>query len=325
MIYKRVQIVDSHTGGEPTRIILSGGPDLGSGSIYDRWKIFRDRYDNFRNAVVNEPRGGDAWVGGLLCTPDDPDAVAGVIFFNNIGVLSMCGHGTMGLIETLRYLGRIDSGSYKIDTPAGTISAGVDKNGRCTITNVPCFRYLSDIRLNVPGLGPITGDVAWGGNWFFLTEEHRQEISPSNIDVLSDCAGAIRKSLDKAGIYGKDGALIDHIELFGQGDDGIDSRNFVLCPGGAYDRSPCGTGSSAKVACLIDSGKLKPGEVWRQQSIIGSVFELSGIWDNGEVIVSITGEAHVTGEGELVFADNDPFRSGISTQKINLETRHSTD
>ena len=124
----------------------------------------------------------------------------------------------------------------------------------------------------------------------------------------------IRECLEKVGIRGQDGSPIDHIELFADGDDGVTSRNFVLCPGGAYDRSPCGTGSSAKVACLMASGKLQPEEVWKQQSIIGSEFELSGVWDDEKVIVSITGEAHVTGEGELVFDDDDPFRAGISAQ-----------
>ena len=311
MEYSKVRVVDTHTGGEPTRIVVSGGPELGSGTLAERRVIFRDQFDDFRSAVISEPRGSDVWVGGILCSPINPKAVAGIVFFNNVGVLNMCGHGMIGLTVTLSYLERIGPGTHLIETPVGDVIVRLGADGQVTVTNVASYRYLADVVVDVPGERSVKGDIAWGGNWFFLVEEHREEIKLDNTSRLTDFATRIRNSLEENRITGAGGAVIDHIELFGAGDPGTNSRNFVLCPGGAYDRSPCGTGSSAKIACLMADGKLQSGEIWRQQSIVGSVFEINGIWVGDHVITKIVGSAFVNAEATLIFDPRDPFRMGI--------------
>lgn len=307
----RVRVVDSHTGGEPTRVVVSGGPDLGRGDLASRRAIFRDRFDEFRSAVCNEPRGSDTMVGALLSDPVDSSCASGVIFFNNVGVLNMCGHGTIGLLVTLAHLGRIGPGIHRIETPVGEVSATLHGPNEVTIRNVPSYRSAAGVTVEVPGIGRVTGDVAWGGNWFFLVEGPDLEISLANLDRLTDFAVKVRRALERAGIAGDDGGEIDHIEMFGPSEV-ADSRNFVLCPGKAYDRSPCGTGTSAKLACLVADGKLAPGQIWRQESLIGSVFEGSAeVIGGGRVIPRIRGTAYVMAESTLILQADDPFRMGI--------------
>lgn len=309
---RKIHVIDSHTGGEPTRVVISGGPDLGTGSLADRRERFRVQYDAFRSAVVNEPRGNDAMVGALLCEPAEPDCAAGVIFFNNVGYLGMCGHGTIGLVATLHYLERIVPGEHRIDTPVGVVSATLHEGGDVTVTNVPSFRHAPHVRVHVPGYGDVTGDVAWGGNWFFLVNDHPFELTLSNLEPLIEFAWAIREALTDSGITGAHGQVIDHIELFApSAETGINSQNFVLCPGKAYDRSPCGTGTSAKLACLYADGKLAPGHIWRQQSIVGSVFEGSIRVQDGHVLPSIRGMAYVNADSTLILDERDPFCWGI--------------
>ncbi len=307
---KKIHVIDSHTGGEPTRVVIDGGPDLGKGSLAERRAVFRDRFDAFRSAVVNEPRGSDVLVGALLCEPVERECAGGVIFFNNVGYLGMCGHGTIGLLATLAYLGRIQPGSHRIETPVGIITARLHESGAVTVRNVPSYRSRANVTVDVEGLGRMTGDVAWGGNWFFLVNDHGQEVELTNVERLADITWRIRQALVRQGITGDNGQEIDHIELFGPSSR-ADSRNFVLCPGKAYDRSACGTGTSAKLACLAADGKLRPGEVWRQESIVGSIFEgLVEIVD-GLIYPSITGTAFVTAEAKLILDGNDPFAMGI--------------
>ena len=309
---ERIKVIDSHTGGEPTRVVVGGFPDLGTGTMAERLDVFRRDHDQLRTAIVCEPRGHDAIVGAILCEPIDPTAAAGVIFFNNVGYLGMCGHGTIGLLKTLEQLGRIKPGTHKIETPVGTVEAKLNEDGSVTITNVASYRHAKDITVEVPGYGSVLGDVAYGGNWFFLVSAHDREIELANLAELTDFSVAIRSTLKERGITGENGAEIDHIELFSQSEN-ADSRNFVLCPGLEYDRSPCGTGTSAKLACLYADGKLKSGETWRQESVIGSVFEASVAIVDGKIIPSITGTAYVTAEIDLIFNDDDPYRSGIQT------------
>lgn len=303
----RVSVVDSHTGGEPTRVVISGGPDLGAGSMAERLERFRGEHDAFRSAVVNEPRGSDVMVGALVCAPVNPACAAGVIFFNNVGYLGMCGHGAIGLVATLRHLGRIGPGRHRLETPVGEVAALLDEAGAVTIENVPSYRAVKDAGVAVPGLGTITGDIAWGGNWFFLAREHGERVALDNVERLTEVAWRIRQALGRA--------EVDHVELFGPPTrSDADSKSFVLCPGKAYDRSPCGTGTSAKVACLAADGKLSEGAVWRQESIVGSVFEASYRRDgarDGHVLPSIRGEAFINAEATLLFDPRDPFGMGI--------------
>lgn len=309
---RRVRVIDSHTGGEPTRVVVSGGPDLGSGPLVERVERFRQFHDDFRSAVVNEPRGSDVMVGALLCDPVDPDCLAGVIFFNNVGYLGMCGHGTIGLATTLAYMGRMGVGTWNIETPVGIVQACREEDGEITVSNVASYRAAANVSVSVPGHGCVLGDVAWGGNWFFLVSDHQHELTLSNLEKLTDFAWAIRQALRGAGITGDDGKEIDHVELFGSSQTpGVNSKNFVLCPGKAYDRSPCGTGTSAKLACLYADGKIREGEIWRQESIVGSVFEGSISVRDGKVYPKIRGAAFLSAEADLVLDPRDPFCMGI--------------
>jgi len=311
---QRIQVIDSHTGGEPTRLVIGGFPDLGKGSMAERRTLLADQYDKWRAAAVLEPRGSDVVVGALLCEPVSPDAAAGVVFFNNAGYLGMCGHGTIGLVASLAHMGRIGVGEHRIETPVGTVTTTLHEDGSVSVRNVPAYRHLHQVAVELPGHGTVRGDVAWGGNWFFLVSEHGQRVASDNLAALTDYTAALRRALAAQGITGANGAEIDHIELFApaeKSDEGADSRNFVLCPGNAYDRSPCGTGTSAKIACLAADGKLAPGAVWRQASVIGSVFEASYAMDGDQVIPTLRGRAHISAEATLLIDDNDPFGWGI--------------
>jgi 4-hydroxyproline epimerase len=309
---RKIRVIDSHTGGEPTRLIVSGGPDLGDGPMSARLERFRDEYDAFRSGVVNEPRGSAVMVGALLCEPVDRNCAAGVIFFNNVGYLGMCGHGTIGLIATLLYMGRIGPGEHRVETPVGTVSAILHQGGEVTVNNVPSYRSAAKVAVEVPGYGKVCGDVAWGGNWFFLIEDSGQEIMLRNVEALTAFTWAVRQALNANHITGANGQEIDHIEVFGSSKlPGVDSKNFVLCPGKAYDRSPCGTGTSAKLACLYADGKLREGQIWKQESIVGSVFEGSVTVREGQILPSIKGSAFVNAEADLVLDERDPFCMGI--------------
>ncbi|GGX17482.1 4-hydroxyproline epimerase [Undibacterium macrobrachii] len=310
----KIQIIDSHTGGEPTRLIVDGGPDLGDGPLSERVKVFKEKFDQIRSAVVCEPRGSDVLVGALLCKPHDPSCSVGVIFFNNVGYLGMCGHGTIGLVATLAYQGVLQIGRHKVDTPVGAVEVELHPDHSVSVHNVAAYRAQHAVTIEVEDHGPVTGDIAWGGNWFFLIADHGQDMRLANIEALTSFAWRVREALNAAGIRGDNGGEIDHIELFGApSTTENDSQNFVLCPGKAYDRSPCGTGTSAKLACLAADGKLKAGEIWRQESIIGSVFEASfqAHSESGKIHPTIRGTAFVNAESSLILQDNDPFVYGI--------------
>jgi len=308
---KNISIIDSHTGGEPTRLVIDGGPELGQGPLSERLALLKRQHDRFRSAVVCEPRGSDVLVGALLCEPHAPDCAAGVIFFNNVGYLGMCGHGTIGLVASLAYMGRIGAGRHRIDTPVGVVEAELHADGSVTVDNVASYRSQTRVTVEVPGHGPVTGDVAWGGNWFFLVSGHGLELGVGNVEALTAYSVAVGAALERAGITGDGGALIDHIELFAPSRTGADSQSFVLCPGKAYDRSPCGTGTSAKLACLAADGKLAEGALWKQESVIGSVFEASYRYRGEQLIPSIRGRAWVNSQAQLILDPTDPFVWGI--------------
>lgn len=308
----RVQVLDSHTEGEPTRVVIEGGPDLGTGPLAERVQIFRSKHDRFRSGVACEPRGSSVVVGALLCPPTNPECSTGVIFFNDVGYLGMCGHGTIGVIRTLSHLGRIQPGKHRIETPVGEVDTELLTNGGVTVHNVLSYRYRAAVPVEVPGIGILRGDIAWGGNWFYLIGEHPFELKTSNHAELVSATHAIRKALAESCITGTDGALIDHIELFGPPEHPENSsRNFVLCPGASFDRSPCGTGTSAKMACLYADGKLQEGEEWRQEGFLGTHFIGSVKAQGNAVLPTIRGRAWISGESTLIFDSEDPFAGGI--------------
>jgi 4-hydroxyproline epimerase len=305
----RVRVIDSHTGGEPTRLVVEGGPDLGAGTLAERARSFRERFDHYRSAIVNEPRGSDVMVGALLCRPHREDCRLGVIFFNNVGTLGMCGHGTIGLVASLAQTGQLEVGVVRIDTPVGAVEAELHADGSVSVVNVASYRREKQASFEVPGVGRVTGDIAWGGNWFFLVHHH-EPLELRDVEALTDRGWRIRQAVNAQGHPD-----VDHVELFAAA-AGADARNFVLCPGKAYDRSPCGTGTSAKLACLAADGGLAEGATWTQQSIIGSAFRARYRWldrAKGEIAPTITGTAHVTAESTLHLRPDDPFRWGIRT------------
>ncbi len=309
-----LQIIDSHTEGEPTRVVISGGPNLGNGTMAEKARLLRDSHDWLRSTVCNEPRGHDAMVGALLCEPSEPDCVCGVIFFNNLSTLNMCIHGTIGLAVTLAHLGKIVAGAHRIDTPVGVVVAELRADGSVEVANVPSYRKAAAVPVDVPGWGTVHGDIAWGGNWFFLIENQGPPVDFTNLEALTNFTWLVRQELGKQGITGDNDMEIDHIEVFGPPFDPVlaDSRNFVLCPGKAYDRSPCGTGTSAKLACLHAAGKLKPGQIWRQAGILDTVFQGSvEELPNGKILPRVSGRAWVNGESTYLFNPADPFQYGI--------------
>jgi 4-hydroxyproline epimerase len=337
---KRISFLDSHTGGEPTRLIETPPFDLGTGSVADKLSRLKKDHDDFRTTVLNEPRGSDVLVGALLVEPADPTCQFGVIYFNNVGYLGMCGHGTIGLIASLAYRGRVKEGTVRVETPVGVVEATLhpmslreanDSERRSnlpineeiaspaarndiypnkvSVKNIPAYRHLTHIPVTIDGK-TVHGDVAWGGNWFFLCHDHGMDVNMQNLEALTDFSWRVREQLTADGISGANGAEIDHVELFASTPD-ADSKSFVLCPGKAYDRSPCGTGTSAKLACLYDDGKLQVGQIWKQQSVVGSIFEGSMQLDGDKIIPTITGEAWVMSEGTILVDERDPFGKGI--------------
>ena len=308
-----IDVIDSHTEGEPTRVVVTGWPEPPGRTVADRREYMHRHQDELRLGVVHEPRGHDAVVGALLTPPERPAAAAGVVFFNDVGYLGMCGHGTIGVVRTLEHLGRIAPGHVELDTPVGPVSAELGVDGTVTIRNVPARVHRLDVTVEVPGVGAVTGDVAWGGNWFFLTHVRGVPLDFERRSDLLTLTTRIRDALIRAGITGSDGAVIDHVELFGDPTrPDADSRNFVLCPGSAYDRSPCGTGTSAKMAVLHARGRLAIGEQWHQESIVGSMFTGWLEADGERLMPFIQGHAFVTSRATLLFDPRDPFRHGLA-------------
>lgn len=309
-----IDVVDSHTEGEPTRVVIDGWPSCEGESMWARRDFLEAHHDHLRRAVVCEPRGHDAIVGAVLTPPVEEGSLAGVIFFNNVGYLGMCGHGLIGVVRTLADLDRLESNPIRLDTPVGQVAAELGDDGTITIENVPARCHSLDVEVDVPDLGRLVGDVAWGGNWFFLTHLEGHSLDLDNVDRLLVTTSRIRSRLDELGLAGE-GEVIDHVELFGPPKrEDADSRNFVLCPGGEYDRSPCGTGTSAKMAVLHARGELAVGELWRQESITGSRF-VGWLSEAGnELIPHIRGRAFVTARTTLLFDPDDFFRGGFSAR-----------
>jgi proline racemase len=304
---QKIRILDTHTGGEPTRLVLEGGPDLGRGPLSERVKLFQEKHDRFRTAIVGEPRGSDVFVGALLVEPHDKACHFGVIFFNNVGYLGMCGHGIIGVVVALAHAGMVKPGLVRIETPVGYIAAVLGPGGEVTFDNVPSHRKHHDLELYLPGVGNVPCDIAWGGNWFCLIEQHEQKLELANVAHLADYCSRIRQAVTDSGF-----PEVDHVELFSpSATPGVNSRNFVLCPGKAYDRSPCGTGTSAKLACLAADNKLAPGAEWVQESIVGSTFRAKYRRQGDKIVPTISGTAQVMAEGTLLLAPADPFAWGI--------------
>lgn len=306
-----LRVIDSHTGGEPTRLVVEGLPDI-PGSVADRLAALRDEFDWVRTSLCLEPRGTEVAIGAAVFPPSREGCIVDVVFFNNTSYLGMCGHGTIGVMASLTWLGKSSRGQHRINTVAGEVSTEIFDANTVSFENVPAFRSAKGVGIDMPGFGPVTGDIAYGGNWFYLVKDGGPSVRRDNIPLLMDFTSAVMDTLESSGITGNGGARIDHVEVFGPSTvAGVDSKNFVLCPGKQYDRSPCGTGTCAKLACLVEDGLLKPGQTWRQESIIGSVFEGSVRIVDGHILPTIKGQAYVNGDLQVVFDPQDPFQHGL--------------
>jgi 4-hydroxyproline epimerase len=307
-----IEVVDSHTEGEPTRVVIDGWPALRGNTMAERRDDLLARHDRLRQAVVCEPRGHDALVGALLTPATNEGSTAGIIFFNNAGALGMCGHGLIGVVCTLHHLGRLDPGTARLDTPVGTVRAELNPDRSVTLENVPAFCHALDVEVEVPGVGLLRGDVAWGGNWFFLTDVAEPPLELEGVARLTEVSTRILHALRGQGITGRDGAPIDHVELLGPSPR-ADARSFVLCPGLAWDRSPCGTGTSAKMATLAARGRLPPTRRWRQESLTGGLFEGWLEKRGRDLVPHIRGRAFITARTTLLLDPEDPLREGFTT------------
>lgn len=304
----RIKVIDSHTGGMPTRVVAGGFPEPQGRTVAARRDDLRRRFGRLTRAVVAPPRGHEALVGALLVSPDSPDAHTGVVFFDQSGVIGMCGHGAIGLAHTLRAQERIGDGRHRLDTPVGPVAIEVLADGRVAVANVPSRRVAADVTLAVDGVGAVTADIAYGGNTFLLVKRPVLDLAQPP-EALIAHTRAILAAAHRAGHTD-----VDHIELLGPPTvAGAHARNFVLCPSGTYDRSPCGTGTSAKVACLAADGELAPGQAWTQESITGSVFTVSYEWidrPGGWIAPRVVGGATLTAEGDLLFPQGDLLPQG---------------
>jgi len=308
----QIRVIDSHTGGEPTRTIVSDVPLVGS-SVAERLTDMQNRFDDLRKALIHEPRGSEVMVGALLLPPIDSRNTAGVIFFNNVGYLGMCGHGTIGVVETLRWLGKLQPGVHVLETCVGEVQVLLHEDRRVTLDNVPSYRIAKDLPVTLSSGETLLADIAYGGNHFALVDiSHTDSMSRGPnilIQLSTEILQLVRHSYPD----------VDHVELFDRpSSPKWNSRSFVLCPGGQYDRSPCGTGTSAKLACLAADDKLSPGEIWHQESYIGSVFEASYQWVDKvskSIRPSITSRAFVNGDLQIIVDPEDPFCWGIPTSE----------
>lgn len=309
----QIEVIDSHTGGEPTRVVVGGWVIPEGSTVAEKREYLNRNQAHLRSGVTREPRGSDVCVGALLVPSTDPECCTGVIFFTTVGTLGMCGHGTIGVVETLRHLGKIEPGEHKIETPVGVIQVRLEPDGTVWVTNVPSFSQ-GEVCVETEGYGTICGDVVWGGNWFFLVEQNAfvPEVTFENRRDLVRFAMDVKDAIFASGVTGANGAEIDHVEIFGPPTvPGAHGKNFVLCPGLDYDRSPCGTGTSAKMASLYGKGELSEGMLWVQESITGSTFTGFVTIDGDKIIPHISGRAHITASSTLIFDENDPFCWGI--------------
>jgi 4-hydroxyproline epimerase len=312
----RLRVIDSHTIGEPTRVVIDeslvAGLDLGLGSVRERRDRFRDRYDHVRSALVGDPRGTNAMVGVILVPPADPSCRFGAFYVNRVGYLDMCGHATIGLAVTLGSQGIIEPGSFRLETPAGVVGVMWHGGGAASFECVPPRRIAKGLALACDDGSRVTGDVATSGLWFFICRDHGLAVEPAAIPALTERAWSIRRALEARGITGDGGEVIDHVVLLGPPrEPGNDGRAFVLCPDGAFDRSPCGTGTSALVGCLLDDGILAEGRTWRQESVLGGVYEARIRREQGVAVPTVRGRAWLTAETTLHFAADDPYRIGL--------------
>lgn len=327
-----IQAIDSHTAGEPTRVVTGGLPAIRGATMADKRAGLQRAHDHLRRALVLEPRGHDAIVLAYLLSPCRAGADLGVVFANDAGYLGMCGHGAIGVATVAVATGMVAAQEpvteLVLDTPAGAVACRVAVDGgrptSVTITNVPSFLFRQRVVVPVHGFGKVAADVAYGGNWFAFVEADQLGlmVEKNHLPVLMQAATAIREALVREGVRGRhpdrdDDEIIDHVKLFAPLDGPTPgARALTLCPGAAYDRSPCGTGTSAKLAVLHAKGELATGEWFRSQSVLGTEFRArvvstTDVGGNPAVVPEIEGSAWITGFATFVVDPDDPCAFGL--------------
>ena len=328
---RSIHAVDSHTMGEPTRVVVGGVPQIPGKNMPEKKKYLEDHLDYLRTAIMLEPRGHNDMFGSIMTAACSPEADFGIIFMDGGGYLNMCGHGSIGAatiaVETGIVPMKEPVTEVNMEAPAGLIRAKVDvKNGKVqsvSIVNVPAFLYKADQQIDLPGYGKITFDISFGGSFFAIVPAKQLNIKllPENADKLKVLGIKIRDIINKE-IKIQHPVLehiktVDLVEFFDETDNPkANLRNVVVFGQGQVDRSPCGTGTSAKLATLHAKGKLKQGEKFVYESIASTLFtgEIVGTTKVGEydaVIPQITGSAYITGFCQYVIDEDDPVKHGF--------------
>lgn len=321
--------VDTHTAGEPTRVLVAGLPFL-RGSMAERRRQLQEEYDSIRTVLMHEPRGHAGMFGAMLMAPANPEADLGVVFMDTGGYLAMCGHGSIGAIAAALATGALERREPEtivvLDTPAGLVRARVETEGggvgRIAVENVPAFLWRSDAEITL-GSRRLHVDIAFGGNFFALVPAHRLglTVEPCCLRDLvqqgMEIRAAIEEQLEVVHPLEPDIDSVDLVEIYDEEpEEGIDCRNVVVFGDGQVDRSPCGTGTSAKMAALYAAGRLALGEPFVNQSIIGTCFtgrllREESVGGFSAVVPEIAGHAYVTGLQQFVIDPDDPLKAGF--------------
>lgn len=322
--------IDAHTCGNPVRVVAKGGPDLVGDTMIEKRRYFLDNYDWIRTGLMFEPRGHDVMSGSILYEPTRDDCDVAILFIETSGCLPMCGHGTIGTVTVAIERGLVtprEPGVLRLDTPAGLVVAQYEQNGdhvdSVRLTNVPAFLHGTDYEVDVPELGTLKMDVAYGGNFYAIIEAQENfrdmsDLSPGDIQRLSPLVRTLMNEKyefvhpEHPEITGLSHVLWTGAPIHAE----AHARNAVFYGDKAIDRSPCGTGTSARMAHWAARGDLGKGDVFVHESIIGSLFkgrveDVLTVGDKPAIVPSIEGWARITGDNTIYIDDRDPFAYGF--------------
>jgi len=327
-----IHAIDSHTMGEPTRVVVGGVPNIPGKTLPEKKAYLEKNMDYLRKAIMHEPRGHNDMFGSILVQPVSDEADIGIIFMDGGGYLNMCGHGTIGASTIAVETGMVPKvepyTELTLEAPAGLVKVRATvENGKVkeiTFRNVPAFLYKQDVKINVPEIGEITLDISFGGSFFAIVDAKQLgvKIVPENATKLKDIGLKIRDIVNKE-IEIQHPTLehiktVDLVEIYDEPTNPEATlKNVVIFGEGQVDRSPCGTGTSAKLATLYAKGKIKEGELFVYESIIGTMFKgrvvgTTKVGDFDAVIPEITGSAYITGFNTFVIDEDDPMKYGFS-------------
>jgi len=328
---KSIHAIDSHTMGESTRIIISGMPIIPGKTMAEKKEYLEKNLDYLRTAVMHEPRGHKDMFGSIITSTTSPEADLGIIFMDGGGYLNMCGHGSIGAATVAVETGMVEVHepitNIVLEAPAGLVKAQVKvehgKAKEVSVVNVPSFLYKRDLQVEVPDIGKVTFDISFGGSFFALVKdsELKVQIEPKNANIISERAMKLRDIINKEIKVQHPTQphikTVDLVEVYGDPkSQDANYQNVVIFGSGQVDRSPCGTGTCAKMAALYAKGELKINEVFVYESIIntkfkGRVLEETLVGEFKAIIPEITGSAFITGFNHFVIDEDDPVKYGF--------------